>query len=491
MSARRSLHDVIAPPGADRAARRGIGDTAAGPRRRPAGRATSSSIARRPAARRSTARCSRGEALVNQQTMTGEALPVERRAGDQRLRRHRRSSTARSRCGSTGSGSTPRSAASCAPSRRRRREVRHPGLRRAPRGSRASGARSSLAALGTALSRSLDAGTAILVADYGIAARVGIPTAILSSIDRASRPGHPDQGTARAGEPGPRRHGGLRQDRHADRRHAARHARGRYGAAVRGRDSSGSWPPPSGRFRHPVARAVARLASRARADLPAVTSRSEQVGLGRGRAGRGRARPVGSRRFMESPRHRPPRGDRRTRQPRTRSAPRRSSSPSTGGSPGCSSSRTSSATTRPAAVRALRARQMRNVILLSGDHAEPSRVIAESLGLRHHYADLLPEDKARLIADAQGRGPRGGHGRRRRQRRAGARRGRRGHRGAGRRGGRDRGRRRRPAAGRARPGRARAGPGRESIGGVRRTLDIASQANLASSAWPPSASPGR
>ncbi|HKX02616.1 MAG TPA: HAD-IC family P-type ATPase, partial [Methylomirabilota bacterium] len=52
----------------------------------------------------------------------------------------------------------------------------------------------------------------------------------------------------------------------------------------------------------------------------------------------------------------------------------------------------------PDAVRALRARQMRNVILLSGDHAEPSRVIAESLGLRHHYADLLPEDKARLIA---------------------------------------------------------------------------------------------
>jgi P-type E1-E2 ATPase len=52
----------------------------------------------------------------------------------------------------------------------------------------------------------------------------------------------------------------------------------------------------------------------------------------------------------------------------------------------------------PAAVRALRARHMRNVILLSGDHAEPSRVIAESLGLRHHYADLLPEDKARLIA---------------------------------------------------------------------------------------------
>jgi Cu+-exporting ATPase len=47
---------------------------------------------------------------------------------------------------------------------------------------------------------------------------------------------------------------------------------------------------------------------------------------------------------------------------------------------------------------------MRNVILLSGDHAEPSRVIAESLGLRHHYADLLPEDKARLIGELKAEG---------------------------------------------------------------------------------------
>src|SRR5439155_26302596 len=58
----------------------------------------------------------------------------------------------------------------------------------------------------------------------------------------------------------------------------------------------------------------------------------------------------------------------------------------------------------PEAVQGLRARHMRNVILLSGDHAEPSRVIAESLGLRHHYADLLPEDKARLIAGLKAAG---------------------------------------------------------------------------------------
>jgi P-type E1-E2 ATPase len=47
---------------------------------------------------------------------------------------------------------------------------------------------------------------------------------------------------------------------------------------------------------------------------------------------------------------------------------------------------------------------MRNVIMLSGDHPEPSRVIAETLGLRHYYADVLPEDKARLIRELRARG---------------------------------------------------------------------------------------
>jgi len=57
-----------------------------------------------------------------------------------------------------------------------------------------------------------------------------------------------------------------------------------------------------------------------------------------------------------------------------------------------------------AAVRALRERRMRNVMLLSGDHGEPTRVIAGSLGLRHFHAELLPEDKARLIGELRDEG---------------------------------------------------------------------------------------
>jgi P-type E1-E2 ATPase len=40
---------------------------------------------------------------------------------------------------------------------------------------------------------------------------------------------------------------------------------------------------------------------------------------------------------------------------------------------------------------------MSDVILLSGDHPEPTRAIAESLGLSEYYAELLPQDKAALI----------------------------------------------------------------------------------------------
>ena len=58
----------------------------------------------------------------------------------------------------------------------------------------------------------------------------------------------------------------------------------------------------------------------------------------------------------------------------------------------------------PEAVRELRARKMKNVIMLSGDHPEPTRVIAESLGLRHHYAELLPDAKARLVRELKAEG---------------------------------------------------------------------------------------
>jgi P-type E1-E2 ATPase len=157
-------------------------------------------------------------------------------------------------------------------------------------------------------------------------------------------------------------------------------------------------------FDHPVARAVARLASEYRIDPPPIaTDTAETVGLGLDVEVDGARVLVGSRRFMES------------RDVSLVAAIRdEAAAHAVGAAPtfvavdgrlaGLLVLEDELRPEAPAAVLALRARQMRNVIMLSGDHPEPSRVIAETLGLKHHYADLLPEDKARLIRDMRAEG---------------------------------------------------------------------------------------
>ena len=57
------------------------------------------------------------------------------------------------------------------------------------------------------------------------------------------------------------------------------------------------------------------------------------------------------------------------------------------------------------AIHALRAGDARDIVMVSGDHAEPTRFVARQLGVERYHADLLPEDKAALIHElrAQGR----------------------------------------------------------------------------------------
>src|SRR5262249_6866630 len=129
-----------------------------------------------------------GEALVNQQTVTGEALPVERRPGDPvfaaTVIEHGSLDVRVDRLGpETVVGRIIRAIESAAEEKS--------GLQvfAQPLADREGGRTLTLAALGARFSRSLDAGTAILVSDHGLAARVGIPTAIVSSIERASGAG--------------------------------------------------------------------------------------------------------------------------------------------------------------------------------------------------------------------------------------------------------------------------------------------------------------
>ena len=398
VTARRSLHEVIAPP--DAVVPR-IEDGQARPVRVPTLRVGDvivvAGVERLPV----DGTVVQGEALVNQQTMTGEALPVERRVGDTvfaaTIVEHGEIRVRVDRVGlDTAVGRIVRAIERTADEKS---DIQAFAERLADRD---VGRTLSLAALGTAVSRSLDAGTAILVSDYGMAARVGIPTAIIGATDRAYRHDilikgprvlenlarvdtvvFDKTGTLTVGAPRVTRivrYGPLSEDQ------------------ILGLVAAAERP-----FRHPVARAVARLAAERGVEVLEAVMTSERVGLGLEVRVDGAHVLIGSRRLME--RHEIPL---RAALADERAALAVGASPLFVAVNGRLAAllvlQDQLRDDAPEAVQALRARQMRNVILLSGDHAEATRVIAESLGLRHHSAELLPEDKARLIAELKAEG---------------------------------------------------------------------------------------
>lgn len=57
-----------------------------------------------------------------------------------------------------------------------------------------------------------------------------------------------------------------------------------------------------------------------------------------------------------------------------------------------------------AVVAALRQRDIRSMYIISGDHETPTRKLAEELGIPHYFAEVLPENKAKLIEQLQNEG---------------------------------------------------------------------------------------
>jgi cation-transporting P-type ATPase C len=344
----------------------------------------------------------RGEALVNQQTMTGEALPVERTIGDIVFAgttvEHGELEIRVDRAGlDTAVG---RIIAVIETAAAEKSDIQLYAERLAQRDVRRT---LTLAGLGAAVSRSLDAGVAILVADYGMAARVGIPTAIVTSMKRASRQGILIKGpralealarvnTVVFDKTGTLTSGTPRIVRMATYRHAPPEddVLRLAAAAEHG-------------FRHPVARAIGAAATARRLELPPVTGTHVSSGFGVDVEVDGRRVLVGSRRFME--------GERiglADAEDDERAAHAVGAAPTfvaiDGRLAGVLILQDTLRAEARDAVLALRARDMRNVIMLSGDHPEPTRVIAESLGVRHHYAEMLPEDKAALIRSLKAEG---------------------------------------------------------------------------------------
>jgi Cu2+-exporting ATPase len=129
-----------------------------------------------------------GEAMVNQQSMTGEALPVECLSDDRVFAattlEHGEIEIRAEQLGpNTAVGRIVRAIEAAATEKP---DIQLFAERLADREVWRTLA---LAGLGGAFSRSFDAAMAILVADYGTAARVGIPTALLTSLRRAAGEG--------------------------------------------------------------------------------------------------------------------------------------------------------------------------------------------------------------------------------------------------------------------------------------------------------------
>jgi Cu2+-exporting ATPase len=343
-----------------------------------------------------------GDALVNQQTMTGEAVPVDRAPGDRvfavtTVEQGRIEVRAEHTGLDTAVGRIVERLEAAADDKS---DIQVVAERLAER---EVGRTVGLAALAGAVSRSVDAGIAVLVADYGTVARVGIPMATMAALRRAARVGILVKGpralhalarvnTVVFDKTGTLTSGAPRVTRmvvYAPHR-SEREVIALAAAAERA-------------FQHPIARAIAELARARDVSVPDISAAAGRVGFGvEVRVGDDDVM-VGSRRFMES-----------RDVGLTVAGDDEAAAHAAGASPifVAAGGRLAAMMVLQdqlrddahTAVQALRARRMRNVILLTGDHPVPSRLIADTLGLRHHYAEMLPEDKAGLIRELKREG---------------------------------------------------------------------------------------
>jgi heavy metal translocating P-type ATPase len=344
----------------------------------------------------------RGEALVDQHTMTGEGLPVERKADHEvyagttvedgeiviRVERVGRA---------TGLGHIIETIEAAAGEKA---EVQIFAERLADR---LVGRTILFGVAGAVVARSVDTGIAILVADYGTATRVAIPTTAMAGLQQAMSAGillkgprvleqlagidtvvFDKTGTLTWGRPEVIRmvsYGAWETDE----------ILALAAAAERG-------------VRHPFARAIVRHAEQGGRPIPACSGPQTRIGLGVAVAVNGDQILVGNRRFLES---------------QGIDLARAASDEADAHARGASVTLVGVGTRlagailledvlrvdAEGAIQALRARDTREIVMVSGDHVEPTRFAARQLGVERYHADLLPEDKAALIRAlrAQGR----------------------------------------------------------------------------------------
>ncbi len=345
----------------------------------------------------------RGEALVDQHTMTGEGLPVERKT------RHEvyagttvedgEIAVSVDRVGrDTGLGHIIEAIERAAGEKP---EVQVFAERLA---NRLVGQTIFFGLVGAAVSRSIDAGIAIVVADYGTATRVAIPVVALAKVHQAVMEGILLKG------PGVLEHlaridtvvfdktGTLTWGRPQVSRIASYGSRRRRDPGS-GRSGGARRPSPVRAHDRPPARSERAWS------IPKESGPETRIGLGVAVTVDGDTVLVGNRRFLESQGIdlAPAAADEAEAHARGASVTFVAVGTRLVGAIVLEDELRADAA---AAIHALRARDTREIVMVSGDHPEPTRFVARELGVERYHADLLPEDKAALIREL--RVPRGG-----------------------------------------------------------------------------------
>ena len=151
------------------------------------------------------------------------------------------------------------------------------------------------------------------------------------------------------------------------------------------------------KFTHPIAKAILDKFHEGKRPLPKVDDSAYQIGYGITVGIEGETVRVGSRRFMDMEGIAVP------------ASLRRSLDRMHAGGHSCVHVAVGhtlagilelQSSNRPEAlgiIRTLRARGIKQLVVLSGDHEKPTRALAEQLGMDRHFAEVLPQDKARYV----------------------------------------------------------------------------------------------
>lgn len=250
----------------------------------------------------------------------------------------------------------------------------------------------------------LNQAASILIIDYGTGIRVAAPTTVLAAMTRAARQGILIKGgrhledLARVDAIVFDKTGTLTLGKPEIVRVVS------YSRAFSGDAILAIAAAAEQRLNHPVAEAIVRAAEARDVDIPERISSDYTIGLGVAAQVNGYTVGVGNQRFMDH------QGIAITERARRDSArlERRAATPLfvaiDGRLRGLLGYADPLRPEAPAVIRALRAQGIKEIVILTGDHPNVARQAAASLDISRYVAEVFPEEKAEIVRSLQNEG---------------------------------------------------------------------------------------